>query len=127
MIEKQPRWYHHLMLPWQGQMAVIVVTMLVAMVQYAIYDMLEEDIVKFEGQCEVIIGPEVADNVVYKGTKMKCGDESVSMRQFESSYLYEVLTHNREPVIMCTKTVSEYLNETNWDCVMDPEETKEQT
>lgn len=126
MIEEQKRWYHYLMLPYAGLIGIFAVGLILTGLQVMAYDILEEDIVTFSGQCEVVIGPKLADGVVFKGAKMTCGDEYVSMSRFEAPFLYTVLTHNREPVIICTKTVSEYLKSVNWSCDMDPEEVKEQ-
>jgi hypothetical protein len=56
-------------------------------------------------------------------TELTCGEEIVDMETLTASYLHAVLTEERQPVIMCTKTISEYLKTTKWACEIDPEET----
>lgn len=122
MIEHPFRWYHYMMPPFILQFAVTASCALLIIAQLAVYDGMEQDIVVFEGECKVTVGPTNDDGeVTRRGAVMQCGDDTRLLGVLESPYLYEVLTQGREPVIFCVKTESEYLKEIDWQCEMDPE------
>lgn len=126
MITNDVRWYHYLMIPFIAQIAIIIVSVVVFLLQLAIYDIFQEDVIVFSGQCDATIAPRDSDgNVTYEGVMITCGEEDRNLGALETSYLYKVLTTGEEPVIVCDKTVSEFLKEVRWHCELDPEE-KEQ-
>jgi len=128
MIEHQPRWYHHLMISLPVQMLIVLVAVLILGIQVLVYEYMEEDMVIFDGSCDVTVGPrDEQGEVTRKGATMQCGDDVIDLGTLETPYLYELLTNKREPVIVCVKTVSEYLKNVNWQCEMDPEERTEET
>lgn len=128
MIEKPFRWYHYTMPPFAAQLAVVLVCMLVTGAQMITYEIIEEDIVEWSGECDVTLGafemtePEEGDPKRYLNhATMMCGEEERHLGALEMTYLYEVLTNDHTPVIVCEKTVSEYLSDVSWSCKMDPE------
>jgi hypothetical protein len=96
-----------------------MIAVLVVLIQLAIYEGIDKDVVVYNSTCQVNIGGTDDDFV----TKMSCGDDTVTMAGLSAPYLHAVLTEERTPVIMCTKTISKYLKNTRWSCKMDPEET----
>tara|TARA_R110000851_G_scaffold6382_2_gene26011 strand:+ start:198 stop:584 length:387 start_codon:yes stop_codon:yes gene_type:complete len=124
MIEPKFRWYHYTMISFKMQLAACAVAVGGLFMQIIIYDMLEEDVVVFHDECTVEIGAsfqKAGETVIHRGTTTMCDGELRDIGNLEAQYLYEVLTTDRTPVIVCTKTVSEYLNEVVWRCAMDPE------
>ena len=103
------------------QIGVVLASFFVLLIQLAVYDIIDEDIIVFNDQCEVEIGPE-ADGKVRQGAIMMCGDEQRGLGTLEIPYFYKVLTTDRNPVIVCVKTVSKHLKSINWTCEMDPTE-----
>lgn len=118
MTNNKFRWYHYLMVPLGAQIGIVIACGVVLIIQLFVYESMEEDIVVFTGECTVN-GIAVGDTY----TTMTCGEDtrSLSRNALEAPYLIEVLTNNRTPVIVCTKTMSEYLGNIHWDCQMDPE------
>lgn len=116
MAKRTFKWYHYLMWSYQIQTAIVVAFALLALVQLAFYDSLEEDIVVFNEACEVTVGPVDEEGEVRQGATMMCGEDKVNLGALESKYLYRTLTEESKPVIICTKTQSEYLKEINWSC-----------
>jgi len=123
MINKPFRWYHYAMPSFHMQVGIMVFCFFALLMQAGIYDVLEQDIVVFDGQCDVTVGP-VLDGEVRQGAVATCGGETRNLGVLEAPYLYEVLTGERVPVIVCQKTQSEYLKEIHWSCEMDPEESQ---
>jgi len=122
MTKHQRRWYHHFMLSIYAQMAIFVGAMIIFMVQGVVYAQIEDDLVVFSDECEVTIGPvNEDDKVTRRGAIMQCGEDQRHLGAMEAPYLYEVLTNQREPVIVCVKTVSEFHKKARWYCEMDPE------
>jgi len=126
MTENKFRWYHRLMVPFALQAALVICSILVIGAQVVIYEGLEDDIVVFNGECSAELG-----NFVITGEEntrqlnratMMCGDDKRGLGALEMPYLYERLHNNHTPVIVCEKTVSEYLHNVHWSCEMDPEE-----
>ena len=121
MINNPFRWYHYAMPTFHMQLGIMIFCFLTVMIQMFIYDVLEQDIVVFDGQCDVTVGPEI-DGELRQGAVATCDDELQDLGVLEAPYMYEVLTNNRNPVIVCQKTRSKYFKEVNWSCEMDPEE-----
>jgi hypothetical protein len=125
MIEPKFRWYHYTMISFKMQVTAVIVAFAVIVLQLVTYEVLEEDIVVFHDECTVEIGAsfqEDGETVTHQGATTTCDGEPRDIGDLEAQYLYEVLTTDRTPVIVCKKTVSEYLNEVAWYCAMDPEE-----
>jgi hypothetical protein len=118
MNDKSFRWYHYLMSSLLVQISVVLVVLVGSLVQIMVYDTIDNDIIMYDDVCQVEIGSTVDDFM----TELTCGDENVPMETFSTEYLHIVLTEDRHPVIMCTKTISEYLKSTKWACEIDPEE-----
>jgi hypothetical protein len=118
MNDKSFRWYHYLMTSFSFQFIVVMVAICLAGLQVLIYSDIDKDVETFNDVCQVEIGS-TADNFM---TELTCDDENVPMETFSTEYLHIVLTEDRHPVIMCTKTISEYLKSTKWACEIDPEE-----
>lgn len=116
MIERKMRWYHYLMLPFWAQLGITVSAGLLILFQALIYDSLEKDIVVFNDVCEVTVGPKNDDGSTYEGARMMCGVTSMQLGHLETPYLFYMLTEGKAPAIVCVKTESEYLKETNWSC-----------
>jgi hypothetical protein len=106
------------MSPFIVQVSVVLVVLVGSLVQIMAYEIIDNDITMYDDICQVEIGS-TADDFM---TELTCGDENVSMETFSTEYLHIVLTEDRHPVIMCTKTISEYLKSTKWACEIDPEE-----
>lgn len=126
MIEHGRRWYHNMMLSFAGQVVIIIGCTVLIVLQFITYQIIEEDVVVFNDVCEVTIGP-ILDKgketeSVYRGATMMCGEDSRYLGALETPYLFEVLTKQRQPVIVCKKTVSEFLNDIDWSCKMDSTE-----
>jgi hypothetical protein len=121
MIEPKFRWYHYTMISLKMQMIACVIALVCFLVQVIMYDVLEEDVVVFHDECTVEIGATiVADGVtsIHQGASAMCDGIPTALGELQTKYLYTVLTTDQSPVIVCKKTVSEYLHEVAWHCVM---------
>jgi hypothetical protein len=121
MIERKMRWYHYIMLPLWAQAVIVAGAVMLAGLQIVVYLVIQENIVKFDGECEVTVGPTNEDGSVYKGARMMCGDESVRLGHLEAPYLFYMLTEGEAPAIVCVKTETEYLKEISWSCEFEEE------
>lgn len=83
------------------------------------YEINDNHIEVYKDVCQVELGGHDDDFL----TKLTCDGEIVSMKKTSVEYLHTLLTTDRHPVIICTKTISEYLNNTRWACEIDPEES----
>lgn len=125
MIERKFKWYHYMMVPFPVQGGIIMAALLLIAIQLFIYEVKEEDIVHFQGECEVTVGPVNEEGKVYRrGVEIQCGDteDSPNLGGLERVYLYELLTNGSAPAIICIKTISEYLKEVHWTCNLDEDE-----
>ncbi len=130
--QHQPRWYHNLMLPFGIQILIVMAAGIITLAQFGVYRGIQENIVVFAGVCEGVLGPvtgqtEDGDDIIRQGAQARCGETIVNLGALENKYLYLLLTAETEPVIVCTKTQSEYLREINWRCEINPEEETEAT
>lgn len=125
MRERTFRWYHYLMIPFQMQVAIVIVVLIFAGAQLMVYDLMQDDLVAFKGECQVTVGDTVMlDGVESKnpGAKMRCGGVPVNMGGLEAKFLYYALTTVDVPAIVCTKMVTEYLKEVTWKCEFEYKE-----
>lgn len=128
MIDTSHKWYHYLMIPANTQFGIMAACAVMSMVQFLVYDVIQDNLIVFDEECVVTVGPiltnDSGEETVYKGASMLCGDKEVSLHQMEleAAYLYEVLTNNKNPVIICQNSVTEYLRKSTWSCEMNPKE-----
>ena len=126
MINPQVKWYHYLSIRFLGQIAICFGSLLLAALQFTIYDIVEEDVVVFNDVCEVAVNhtytTDAGKEKTYEGALAICGGDIVHLKALEAPYLYKVLTTDAEPVIMCEHTVSEFLKYEKWRCEIDPAE-----
>lgn len=110
------RWYHYFMLPFVGQLGLLVVAGILFFFQAMIYDGIEEDIVQFEGECEITRVMTDDEEPEFSHMAGMCGDERVAMTSRQQTNYLLALTEGNESVMLCEKTESEYLKEVNWKC-----------
>lgn len=122
MINPKMKWYHWTMVPFAVQAAVTIAALIMIGVQMMIYDGIEEDIVVFEGTCDVTVGSVDEDGETRQGATMMCGEELRYLGALEAPYLYNMLTANASPAIVCVKTESEFLKEIAWTCDFESKE-----
>lgn len=122
MIERQPSWYHYLMLPFSVQLLIVLASVILVGAQLIVYAIMSDPVTVFDGQCDVAVGGMDAEGNPVKGATMQCGGEPVDLGVLEAPYLYEVLTAKAAPAILCKKTETEYIGEVKWTCNMGTEE-----
>ena len=122
MIERQARWYHYLMLPFTVQVSAVIASGVLLTVQLCVYAIMSDPVVEFSGACEVTVGGLDSEGAEIEGATMQCGGEPVDLGVLETPFLYALLTKEEQPVILCEKTVTEYIRETSWKCKMGNEE-----
>ena len=124
---RHPRWYHNLMPSFGVQLMVLFCCSMISLAQLGIYENLEEDVPVFEGECTL---QNVSDNDgnLTESLIAQCDEHTYFLNsdQERSVYFHELTTGER-PVIVCLKTVSEYLQDVDWCCDINPEEETDQT
>lgn len=116
------KWYHHCMLQFPTQMMIVLIAIIVTVVQFGIYEAVQDDIVLFEDSCDVTMSMTNDLGETHRDVVATCGDERIPLRQFEAPYLYAKLVDGLEPDFQCKKTVSEYLRHLHWECSLDGSE-----
>lgn len=122
MINDKEKWYHYLMVPYTFQLAVVVACVIIILLQYAAYSKLDKPETVFNDECVVDImtvqdkqtGDETGSE--YKGLKLQCGNDTLYHSALDGPYLYELLTSERQPAIVCEHKVSKYLKDESWSC-----------
>ena len=111
------KWYHYGMISVWAQLGIAFACMIVLMAAVGVYEGLEEDVVHFEGQCDIQTVQDDDGNDT-ANLLADCGDAGtvqLSSGQ-ERSVFYHELTHGERPAIMCRYTISEYLGDETWTC-----------
>lgn len=120
MTDSQYKWYHHLMIPCGMQLAIVGCAMILMLVQFFIYSVSEDDIITFQGECDVEFGHTIETPPITRfGALLKCGDDTIKMGHLEAPYFYTIIEEHRRPTVSCTKLVGEYFKHVTWRCDMD--------
>jgi hypothetical protein len=107
------------------QMAVVFACGVITFAQFMIYEGIEEDVVVFSGECtyETVLN---ADGEPTSSLLANCGEYSFHLASHQERLVhYRELTTGERPVIVCTKTVSEYLQQERHVCTVDPQPEEE--
>jgi len=116
MIQPEERWYHYLMVPMPTQVIITVSSVVVILVQFGFYAIMDVQTEKFNDECKVVLGLEKEDGTVIQGAVALCGEHQRSLEDLESEYLYLLLTSEQPPAIVCKQEVSKYFEKESWTC-----------
>lgn len=117
----RPRWYHSIMPSFGKQVAVLFACFFIIFFQGITYEILEDDIIVFSGEC--VLEPVLDDDgIVTSSLTAQCGEYTYNLDSNQERLVhFRELTTGVQPVIFCERTVSEYLKQVNWTCIFDPE------
>lgn len=116
------RWYHYGMISFPAQLLIMVGCLLTFFASLMFYDVMEEDIVHFEGECEIEQyvndeGETTLDMIA------QCDEHRVGLTSEQERLVYhQELTTGERPAIMCKYTISEYLKDERWNCKVQTSE-----
>jgi hypothetical protein len=122
MIERKYKWYHHCMLSLTTQLVIGMVCLIIMVAQLVVYSVLEENIVMFDGTCDIVVGTEIGSHP----TTMQCGEFKHDLSpQLETNYLHNILVGANNQTVTCIKKQSEYLKSISWNCELKMERPDE--
>jgi hypothetical protein len=120
-----PRWYHNFMPSFGFQISVLFACCIITFVQLMVYEGIEEDVVVFDGECtyESVLND---DGEPTSALLVDCGEYSLQLPAHQERLVhFRELTTGERTVIVCTKTVSEYLQQERHSCIIDPQPEEE--
>lgn len=123
---RHPRWYHNFMPHFGIQLMTVGVCGMITLLQMGVYEYIEEDIIVFEGEC-IIENVSTDEGEATPNLVAQCDEHTYTMNSDQERLVYfHELTTGTRPVIVCVKTVSEYLKDVTWVCDINPDEETEQ-
>jgi len=117
----QPRWYHYLMPSFLLQLLVILTCLIIFLIQGIVYSIIEKDVTVFHGNCSLEnVSDEHGD--LTANLVAQCGEHTYSLNASQERLVYfHQLTIGEQPIIVCKKSVGQYLQGVKWSCLIGPE------